>query len=134
MQKICLPLLLCAAFLSACERPAPGQVVTVGAYTMMLGHEPDPLQVGFDARLHLTINDRDGQPRRDCTASFRQFMPGMDMIHDNDVTAMPMDNNGVYSGATASFSMGGEWVLDVMLDCGEGVVNHPFTYQLEWPE
>lgn len=120
--------------LAACDRSPPAQSVSMGEYTLLFSHRPDPLQVGFDAKLEATINDKSGKKLRNCTAGFRQFMPEMEMSHDHDLFAMPVSGDGVYSGTTKSFSMGGEWVLELTIDCGAGPINHSFTYQLEWPE
>jgi len=135
MRKILL--LVCGGIwllLTACDSVPPGQSVSMGGYTVVFSHQPDPLQVGYVAKLQARINDRQGQELRDCKVSFRQFMPGMEMEHDHNAVNLSVTDGGIYRGNTKPFSMGGEWVLELTIDCGDGPVSHTFTYQLEWPE
>jgi len=135
MKKTGMLLFACIGLvLTACDRSPPGQAVMLGEYSVVFSHQPSPLMVGLDALLQLNINDQNGQPQRACKVGVRQFMPGMEMAHDQVLIPLPADNDGVYRGKTSPFSMGGEWVLKITIDCGDGPVSHPFTYQLEWPE
>ena len=130
-------LLVCGSMwllLTACDSVPPGQTVSMGGYTVVFSHQPDPLLVGYEAKLQVRINDRQGRALRECKAGFRQFMPGMEMEHDHAMVNLTATDGELYRGTTKPFSMGGDWVLELTMDCGDGPVSHTFSYQLEWPE
>jgi hypothetical protein len=135
MKKTWLVLGVCLwLLLTACDRSPSGPVVVMGDNTVVFSHQPDPLQVGFDAKLQLKITDKQAQTRHDCKASFRQFMPDMEMAQDHTMMSLSISDDGIYRGTSGPFSMGGEWVLEIIVDCGGGPVSHLFNYHLDWPE
>jgi len=120
--------------LSACEQSPTVRTESIGSYIAQISHQPEPLQVGFDAELQLKLTTEEGFEQRECRAHFRQYMPDMDMSHDNDVVAMKANSAGMYTGRTRTFSMGGLWIIELTVDCGPGPVTTTLSYNLEWPE
>ena len=121
-------------WLTACGSSPSVQSVNMGAYTVSFSHIPDPLQVGSEAQLEVRVADKQGRELRECTTGFRQYMPGMEMELDRTEINLPINANGAYQGTSKQFSMGGDWVLEVTINCGDGPVSHAFEYTLQWPE
>jgi len=136
MKKTGFLFCLCiiVVLLAGCDRTPSGQTVILGGYSVTLDHQPSPLKVGFDALLELRVADEQGRSMDACKVSLRQSMPEMNMSHDQRLVPFSVDGNGVYHAKTGSFSMGGGWVLKILLDCGDDPVEHSFFFQLEWPE
>jgi hypothetical protein len=126
---ICIVLLLAAC--GSSHRPEP---VTLGPYTAWLSHEPAPLKVGFDADFRLQLHDSADKGVNDCDVTLRQYMPGMEMDTDENRLSMQPVGDGVYTVQSHEFTMGGDWVIELGVDCGAGPLSHTYHYTLEWPE
>jgi len=121
-------------WLAACdstERVAPE---TLGSYTVWLSHKPDPLKVGYDADFRLLIHNKSDAGVEGCNVALRQYMPGMEMTTDETALPMHSEGGGVYMGHSHEFTMGGEWFIELTMDCGDGPLSHTYSYTLEWPQ
>jgi hypothetical protein len=129
-----LGMVSCALWLAACSGGWEGaQTKMVDGYALALKTKPEPLQVGQTAELSLKVT-RSDQAAQDCTASFRQYMPGMEMASDTIVVTMKDAGGGVYAGTSPDYSMGGDWQIEVKFACDGQERTALFDYTLEWPE
>jgi hypothetical protein len=125
----------CVLALVACSGGWEGaQTKMVDGYALALKTKPAPLQVGQTAELRLRLTRSDAEPAEGCTASFRQYMPGMEMASDTIVVTMQDKGGGVYAGTSPDFSMGGDWQIEVKFACDAQERTALFDYTLEWPE
>lgn len=105
-----------------------------GSFFLSLDTDPRPPEVGGSADVTVTVR-QNNQPAADCRVKFRQYMPGMEMSSDKTWFDMAQQGaTGVYQARSGEFSMGGDWVLEVTLDCGEKTQTANFNYRLEWPQ
>ncbi|NOY62312.1 MAG: hypothetical protein GXP10_04000 [Gammaproteobacteria bacterium] len=106
--------------------------ITVAAITM-----PGFPEVGETVTMAIELS-RAGQPVSGCKVGSRQYMPGMEMSSDQTVLALTEGSTtpGHYrsSGRSVEFTMGGDWVFEVQLDCADASNSIDFKYHLEWPE
>ncbi len=127
-------LVLPALILVGCSQPS-GQQLQAGAYTVWISNEPEPLEVGERAQFSVLVEDDEGEVVDGCKARFRQTMPGMEMSTDDVYVVLAPQGKGRYQGMSHEFHMGGDWLLEFELTCGDG---EPHTLQLErhleWPE
>jgi len=61
-------------------------------------------------------------------------MPGMEMTDDQAPLSMQAGDDGVYTVHSREFTMGGDWSIELTIDCGDGPLTHTYHYTLEWPE
>lgn len=105
-----------------------------GNFFLSVNTNPMPPEVGSSAEIIATVK-QDGQPAKDCRVRFRQHMPGMEMSSDKTYFDMVQDGaSGVYRARGGEFSMGGEWVVEIALDCNGTSQTVKFPYRLEWPQ
>ena len=120
--------------LVACDAAKRAAPETLGPYTVWLSHKPDPLKVGYDADFRLLIHNSSDVGVEGCHAALQQFMPGMEMSDDRTPLPMHAEDDGVYTAHSREFTMGGEWSIDLTIDCGDGQLSHTYHYTLEWPQ
>lgn len=130
-----LPAVVAATvLLSGCSGWSDAQKTTVGGYTVLLRTNPSPPRVGQPAEIAVRISDDQGRPARTCRAIVRQSMPGMEMSTDDELIELGRRGNGVYSGQSHEFSMGGDWQVAVTIDCTGKPLEATFAFNLDWPE
>ena len=126
--------LLIAATIGGCSGWSGAQSTVVGGYTVLFRTQPSPPKVGQTAELAVKISDDQGRPVRTCRVMARQSMPDMEMSTDDDLIELGRQGNGVYSGRSHEFSMGGDWRIDVTFDCTGKPLEAKFEFNLPWPE
>jgi hypothetical protein len=132
MKRACL--IFAVLLLGACDSPNRAEAVMLGPYTARLAHDPAPLKVGYDADFRLLLQDSADKGVNDCNVTLRQYMPGMDMDTDQTGLDMRPAGDGVYTVRSHEFRMGGDWEIELTVDCGDGPLSHTYSYTLEWPE
>jgi len=95
---------------------------------------PSPPKVGQTADLAVKVTDDQGRPARTCRVAARQSMPDMEMSTDDVVIELDRQGNGVYSGRSHEFSMGGDWQIHVSFDCTGKPLETLFQFNLAWPK
>lgn len=121
--------------LAACSGAPQGEKLDAGTHSVWIGYEPDPLEVGEQARFTVTVRDAAGGEADDCQVRFLQTMPGMEMSTDNVYVVLAPAGSGRYLGMSHEFHMGGDWVLSFELTCGDGETRTlKLERHLEWPE
>jgi len=134
LLKICILLIFIVLFLSGCSGGEEKNAV-LGPYQMVMLSDPSPPKVGFDASFNVKLKDEGRTPPKACQLRFRHYMPGMAMSHDEDYGLMTAGKRlGEFVGRSRQFSMGGDWVVEFVLDCQGDRYSHAFNYSLEWPE
>ena len=124
--------LAAAALIGGCSDGA--QQREVGGITLSAVTDPAVPQVGRSALITAKLH-RDGSPVGDCRLRMRQFMPGMEMSGDDTWHALaPAQSPGTYQATSGEFSMGGDWQIEFVLECGDAVHTVAIPYHLEWPE
>jgi hypothetical protein len=118
--------------LVACDSVEQFETTTVGPYTLQLSHSP--LKVGYEADLRLLLLGDAGQAVSGCDVVMRQYMLGMEMGNDQQWLVMSMGSDGEYTAHSHEFTMGGEWSLELKLDCANKIYAHIYNFSLEWPE
>lgn len=125
----------CALVLAACSGGwGEAQTSAVADYTVTLRTDPAPLEVGRPAMLIVKLRQDGKGAATGCNVSFRQYMPGMEMSGDHAVVVMQGRGKGIYGAASAEYSMGGDWRIEVMFNCDGQEGATVFDYALEWPE
>lgn len=127
-------MVVCALWLAACSGWGDAQTATVDGYTVSLQTRPAPLQVGKSAQLRVGLVRGSDGAATGCQVAFRQYMPGMEMSSDDVATLMEEQAGGSYSGASAEYSMGGDWQIEVKFACDGTERTATFNYHLEWVE
>lgn len=125
---------LLPALLAACSGWSDAWRAETDGYTLLLKTDPMPAQVGRTAKVLLRISDAQDRTVRACNVSFRQHMPEHEMSTDDMIVRLEEQRSGVYSGVGPSYSMGGEWRIEVSFDCGTGPGLASFDFHLDWPE
>lgn len=106
----------------------------VGGMTLTVITDPAVPQVGYTASVRATLQ-RDGRPVGDCRLRMRQTMPGMEMSSDDTwYTMTPAESPGGYQATGGEFSMGGDWQIEFVIECGDAVHTVGIPYHLDWPE
>ena len=123
-----------ALLASGCSGWGGAQNAIVGGYTVLLRTTPSPPKVGQTADLAVKITDDQGRPARTCRVAARQSMPDMEMSTDDVVIELDRQGNGVYSGRSHEFSMGGDWQIHVSFDCTGKPLETLFQFNLAWPK
>ena len=118
----------------ACDSVGRGTPVTIGSYKVWFSHKPDPLKVGYDADFRLLLHNSVDTGVDACNVALRQYMPGMEMADDRSLLPMHSEGDGAYTVHSREFTMGGDWSIELTIDCGDGPLSHTFHYTLEWPE
>lgn len=129
-----LAVLLVLLCLAGCDTTGRGTPETLGAYTVWLSHEPDPLKVGYDADFRLLIHNKADAGVEGCKVQLRQYMPDMEMSDDQASLSVQAQDDGVYTAHSREFTMGGKWAIEMTMNCGDGSLSHTYHYTLEWPE
>ena len=126
---------LSAAALVACSSYwDDAAMLSVDGYMVRLKSDPVP-QVGDDSLIRVKLTREDGQPATGCRVSLRQSMPEMEMATDRSLIVLAeTSRRGVYEGLSRSYSMGGEWLLQVEFSCSEDRHSADFSFRLAWPE
>ena len=132
--KIYILLIFIVLFLSGCSEGEEKNAV-LGPYQMVMVSDPSPPKVGFDASFKVSLEDEGRVLPKACRPRFRHYMPGMAMSHDEDYVLMTDGKrSGEFVGRSGQFSMGGDWVVEFVLNCQGDRYSHAFNYSLEWPE
>jgi len=133
-EKNYIALIVIVILLSGCSG-AEEKTAMLGPYRIGMISDPSPPKVGFDASFQVSLADEKNVPLSECQPSFRHYMPGMEMSHDDTFIVLQKGRNaGEYQGRSRSFSMGGNWVVEFVLKCPQESYSHSFNYALEWPE
>lgn len=122
--------------LSACDTGQYTQSKQFDRVHMSVTTKPDPLEVGMDAEVYVTMR-LDRSAVNGCRMKFRQYMPGMEMSEDDLFRDLPeQSRSGIYKAKTGEFSMGGDWELEFIFDCHNVLpeTKATFPYKLDWPE
>lgn len=100
---------------------------------LTISTEPDPLQVGSSALIKAQFSPA-GELKTSCRLSWRQYMPGMEMKNDHVLYAMTETAEGEFAARGGDYSMGGEWLMEFSVSCGDKTAQVIFPFHLEWPE
>ncbi|MFZ5594121.1 MAG: FixH family protein [Pseudomonadota bacterium] len=137
IRRLALPGVFLLAVISCTGQEQPGasaKLQQAGSFFLSMDTDPRPPEVGGSAGVTVTVR-QNNQPAADCHVKFRQYMPGMEMSSDKIWFDMAQKGaTGVYQARSGEFSMGGDWVLEVALDCGGKTQTANFNYHLEWPQ
>lgn len=127
-------LVIFVVIITGCSERDGGKTFEFPDFDLTIKTDPKTLQVGKDAQISITITDQVHDVIPGCSARFRQFMPGMEMILDNDYFNMQEVKQGTYKGRSGEFSMGGDWVIEFDIKCQNSAQTAQVPYHLEWPE
>jgi len=131
MQAKTLFVVVAMVLVAACSNLGNGQTSQVDDYYLTLVNDPGKLQVGKDAEFTLTI-EKDDESRSGCRPQLRQHLPNHQLSTDHVWHPMESLDSGQYRARSSEFSMGGDWEVEVQFNCGDGVKNATFSYQLVW--
>lgn len=124
---------LCAvAGLTACSAEM-SQSYPLGQYEITVATDPSPPEVGEDAEVTVRVKNAD-QALNACQMHFRQFMPEHEMMADDTWYAMEQVGKDMFRARGGEFNMGGDWELEIKLNCGADTKLVSVPYMLEWPE
>lgn len=122
-------ILIVLLLLTACSKSAGGTLTqTQGDYTASLAFDPDPPAMMTAVGMSLTLEDASGQLVEGAEVSYDLTMPAMSMP-PNQPTATEQ-GSGVYE-TEATFTMGGEWQADAMVDVNGDTVHFTFDFKVE---
>ncbi len=123
-----LPVVICG-----CAADKNAKTIQSGDYAITVTTAPSPLEVGYDAEVTARVS-KDKQTMADCRVRYRQFMPDHEMSADNTWYDMAGQGKGVYTARGGEFSMGGDWKLEMQINCADEALSVMLPYHLEWPE
>lgn len=116
-----------------CGTDEPNQAVYVGRHWVSMETVPDPLALGENADIIVTLTDDDQHPATGCDLRLRQHMPGMKMALDSiNFPLHDADGKGIYRGKSGEFSMGGDWIVELEFTCRSETYTQAFAYHLAW--